>query len=373
MLLRVLHVRINLRDVILKINNKLCFLMKGRPDMHTSKKKKEYSDDSKEFLISLINEYEKNLSNIMDKKRMYKSHIAEKEAFISSLGQIKKESASLFSPNSKELNTKEYELELQTIREKLGNIEIEEQELRNKIQKLVKITNLIIEKEPYNFNLSINMLEIQEQDRQRIARDLHDSTVQNLASLIHKCELCSRLINLDPVRTKLEINTMTNTIKSVINEIREIIYNLKPMSLDDLGLLSTIERFANQLMSSHDIMVHINHSKEEKDILPVIKLALFRMIQEACNNTIKHADAKNINIDIEYKGNHISLSIMDDGKGFNTDSKKDCVAPDYSGYGLYIMKERVYLLNGTMEIESTINKGTIVTITVPITNSEGEV
>lgn len=97
---------------------------------------------------------------------------------------------------------------------------------------------------------------------------------------------------MDPVRTKLELGSMTNTLKAVINELREIIYNLKPMSLEDLGLLLTVERYANQLMMNHDIKVRISHNDEIDDILPVIKLSLFRLIQEACNNAIKHAESK---------------------------------------------------------------------------------
>ena len=215
-------------------------------------------------------------------------------------------------------------------------------------------------------------MNLQERDRQRIARDLHDSTVQNLTSLIHKIQLCLRLVDMDPVRTKLELGSMTNTLKAVINELREIIYNLKPMSLEDLGLLLTVERYANQLMMNHDIKVRISHNDEIDDILPVIKLSLFRLIQEACNNAIKHAESKNIDIKIYFKKNQVSVTVIDDGKGFDLDCIGDNAQKDYSGYGLSIMKERVYLLSGTMKLDSTINKGTIVTITVPIFKSKGE-
>jgi len=141
--------------------------------------------------------------------------------------------------------------------------------------------------------------------------------------------------------------------------------------LDDLGLLTTVERFVNQLMMSHDIKINVTHNDEIEDILPVIKISIFRIIQEACINAIKHADAKSIDINITYNEQNIEVSIADDGKGFDAENRKDQVAPDYSGYGLSIMKERVYLLSGTMKIKSAINKGTIVTITVPITKSGG--
>lgn len=329
------------------------------------------SEDLKDFIINLIAEHEDKLAQLKEEKSNYKNDIAEKEALIHNLSQTKKKNSNLFSPNSKDYSTKEYDTELESLRLRLNNIEEDEKKLDSTITHLIEIQQKLLDNEPHNLNIGINILELQEQDRQRIARDLHDSIVQNLTSLIHKCELCFRLVDMDPVRTKLELNTMSNTIKSVINEIREIIYNLKPMSLDDLGLITTVERYVNQLMMDHDIKVHINHNKE-RPILPVIKLSIFRMIQEACSNAIKHADAKSIEINISYGIRSITVTISDDGKGFDAESKKDCVAPDYSGYGLSIMKERVYLLSGTMKINSTINKGTIVTITVPITKSEGE-
>lgn len=345
--------------------------MKGRSTMYKDNETINNSENLIYFMINLIEEHEHKLSQIREQKNVYQNDISEKEALIHTLSQTKKKSSNLFSPNSKDYSTKDYDEELKNIKLKLENIEEDERKLKDTLVQLMDIKQRLEEQEPHKFNIGINILELQEQDRQRIARDLHDSTVQNLTSLIHKCELCMRLLDMDPVRTKLELNTMSNTLKSVINEIREIIYNLKPMSLDDLGLITTVERYVHQLMMSHDIEISVNHNKE-RQILPVIKLSVFRMIQEACNNAIKHADAKSIDIDIKYEEKSIVLSITDDGKGFDAESKTECVAPDYSGYGLSIMKERVYLLAGTMKIQSIINKGTNVIITVPITNSEGE-
>jgi two-component system sensor histidine kinase DegS len=341
--------------------------------MYSGKESTNSSYNLRKFIAGLIEEYVHRLFQMEDQKKSNLNDIADKEAFIKTLSRTKIESSNLFSPNSKDYNIDDYNTELNNIREKTENIKKDQGRLECIILHLKEIDKALIDQESPSFNIGLNILEIQEQDRQRIARDLHDSTVQNLTSLIHKCELCSRVVEVDPVRAKLELNTMSNTLKAVINEIREIIYNLKPMSLDDLGLLTTIERYANQLMITHDdIDVRVTHNEEREDIIPVIKLSIFRMIQEACINAIKHSDAKCIDIDITYQANYITTSITDDGKGFDAEQRNNQVAPDYSGYGLSIMKERVYLLSGTMNIQSTINKGTIVTITVPITKSEGE-
>lgn len=340
--------------------------------MYNDKPTTTCNDGIKDFIINLIEENKNSIAGVLQQKAIYKNDISEKEALIHSLSKTKAKSSNLFSPNSKDYGIEEYKNELQNIKAELQNAEEEEKRLKNIGIQIMEVKRELVDKEPHRYNIGMNILELQERDRQRIARDLHDSTVQNLTSLIHKSELCLRLVDMDPVRTKLELNTMSNTLKSVINEIREIIYNLKPMSLEDLGLVATIERFVNQLMINHDIKVNVKHNEEKQDILPVIKLSVFRIIQEACNNVVKHANAKSIDIDIRYDTKYITVSVADDGKGFDAENKLDYVTPDYSGYGLTIMKERVYLLAGTMKIQSTLNKGTIVTISVPIPNSEGE-
>ena len=125
-------------------------------------------------------------------------------------------------------------------------------------------------------------------------------------------------------------------------------------------------------MMNHDIKVSFNYNEEKKDILGIVNLSIFRIIQEACNNAIKHAEAKSIEINIFYNEKYINISVKDDGKGFDTELKQNIKNDNYTGYGLSFMKERVNLLSGKINIESNINKGTIVTVKVPITISEGE-
>jgi two-component system, NarL family, sensor histidine kinase DegS len=223
-----------------------------------------------------------------------------------------------------------------------------------------------------SYDKGIGFLDAQEKERQRIARDLHDTTVQNLTSLVHKTELCTRLMDMDPIRAKLELSTMSIMLKNVINDMRDIIYNLKPMSLEDLGLILTVQRYANQIMETHDIKVQINTNNEIKGIISVVNLTIFRIIQEACRNTIKHAQATSIDIDIDYQDNEICVSIKDNGIGFDLEEQKKKVSEHSSKFGLSIMRERIALLSGTLEIHSEKGRGTVITVSVPITKSEGE-
>lgn len=224
----------------------------------------------------------------------------------------------------------------------------------------------------FDSEIGLNLLEAQERERQRIAADLHDSTVQNLTSLFHKAELCFKLIDMDSVRAKLELSSMSNTIKVIIDEMRDVIFNLKPMSLCDLGLSLTIERYIDQLRKEHDIHIKYFHNDEIMNVVPVINTTLFRIIKEACSNVIKHATASLLEINIEYCLDSIRVSIIDDGEGFDIEEYKTNNKIQLSNFGISIMQERAALLSGTLKIESTKGKGTKVTIAVPATTYKGD-
>lgn len=218
----------------------------------------------------------------------------------------------------------------------------------------------------YEFGLSI--IETQENERKRIARDLHDSTVQNLTTMMHKTELCTRLIDIDPIRAKLELQTMVGTIKSTINDMRNTIYGLRPMALDDLGLIPAIDKHIRDVSANYNIKILFKLHNQEKPLLPVINLTLFRIIQESVNNAIKHGQANNIWIDIYYFEKSVKVQVRDDGIGFNKDTLLKANENIFSGYGLSMMKERVSILSGDFNIDSEGNEGTKIIIKIPLIN-----
>ncbi|MDF2905742.1 MAG: hypothetical protein K0R34_1063 [Herbinix sp.] len=294
----------------------------------------------------------------------------------------------LFSPIYNESrDNKELSVKIDQIKQKIEDLNKEENRFIEKISGLrtaiaiidqyeiiaadnEKITDKLVESKQVVNDKGLSILEAQEIERQRIARDLHDSTVQNLTSLVHKAELCIKLIEIDSIRAKLELNAMSNTIKTVINEMRGIIYNLKPMSLDDIGLTVTVDRYASRIMDLNNINIYVKANEETKEIHPVIKLTLFRIIQEACNNVIKHAKATTINIDIVYDENMVNVSIKDNGSGFSINHGEG--NGQSSSFGLSIMRERMSLLSGKVDIKSEKGLGTTVTVSAPLTIYEGD-
>jgi two-component system sensor histidine kinase DegS len=342
------------------------------------------------LLGELINEYEEKLYSVKVQLKIQQNLLKQYESELIERERTKIHNIDLFSPIYKSSQgEKELPIAIDNVKKKIDELNKECDQLEEKMDGLktaVQIVNhyevLVINNEKQSHNLienkqlvndkGLSILEAQEIERQRIARDLHDSTVQNLTSLVHKAELCIKLIEIDSIRAKLELNSMSNTIKTVINEMRGIIYNLKPMSLDDIGLTVTVERYASRLMDLNNINVIVRSNEEPKVIHPVIKLTLFRIIQEACNNVIKHANATTINIDIIYDEYLVNVSIKDNGSGFNLNNNHSGGDGHSSSFGLSIIKERISLLSGTVDIKSEKDYGTTVTVSAPLTIYEGD-
>ena len=216
-------------------------------------------------------------------------------------------------------------------------------------------------------NLGLETLEIQEIERKRIARDLHDSTIQNLTALTHKIDLCFSIMEQDSIRAKLEMQTINHSLHNIICDMRRIIYNLRPMSFDDMGVDETIERFLSKIEESSGIKVNYCVTGICPSFKQVVSLSLFRIIQEACNNVIKHAEASKIDIHIDYKKDNLRLLVRDDGRGFEVNNLMDKVKENVEKkFGLSTIYERVHLLNGKIDITSEKELGTEITIRVPI-------
>lgn len=342
------------------------------------------------LLKELIIEYEQKLYSIKVQIKTQQNLLTKKENEKTEQERTKVHNIDVFSPiYNVSQDRQELDLNINRIKQKLEDLNQEQEQLSEKISGLHDAVNRIEQydiitaendKETEKLNAinqvvsdkGLSILEAQEIERQRIARDLHDSTVQNLTSLVHKAELCVKLIEIDSIRARLELAAMSNTIKTVINDMRGIIYNLKPMSLDDIGLTVTVERYASRLMDLNNINIIVRSTEETKEIHPVIKLTLFRIIQEACNNVIKHANATTINIDIDYSDYKVNVSIKDNGSGFNINNSHGDGHGHSSSFGLSIMRERISLLSGTVDIKSEKGIGTTVTVSAPLTIYEGD-
>ncbi len=260
---------------------------------------------------------------------------------------------------------------LSDIRAEISSIDNEIYEL-NSVIKVAKEQNMgssikySFEKDYDNAGVRLALLETQENERQRIARDLHDSTVQNLTSLVHKTELCLKLMDTDEIRCKLELSAMGNTLRDVIEDTRNMIYDLRPMSFDDIGFDVTVERFIDKINAISEVNISFKIEGTPYPINNVVGITLLRVIQEACSNAIKHSEASQIQVKLVYEKDQCIVQIEDNGKGFLIDKNENVSREDNSGFGLSIMKERIYLLSGKLVVESSPGKGCSIKTYIPI-------
>lgn len=218
--------------------------------------------------------------------------------------------------------------------------------------------------------LGIKIINAQEEERQRIAREIHDGPAQSMSNVVLKAEICEKLMENDVEASKIELKDLKAVVKDSLQDVRRIIYNLRPMSLDDLGLIPTVQRYINTYIEQTGIPVILRARGNYEDVKAVVSLTIFRIMQEALSNIKKYSNAKKVSINVENINNFIVFSISDDGVGFDVNEVKKKHFNVDSGFGLFSMRERVQLLQGEFELNSEVGKGTKITVKVPINIEE---
>ncbi|MGI6084458.1 MAG: sensor histidine kinase [Acetivibrionales bacterium] len=214
--------------------------------------------------------------------------------------------------------------------------------------------------------LAIRIIRAQENERRRIAREIHDGPAQAMSNVVLKAEICEKLAEIDMEKTMLELRGLKDVVRLCLKDVKRIIYDLRPMSIDDLGLKTTLQKYIESFSKEHSIRVDLKIKGNDSRIKDSnVALAIFRVVQEALNNTYKHANATFISVQIECTEKKIFLRIKDDGKGFDT-SILNNIGRDYEGaFGIIGMKERIELLEGDFMISSKVNAGTTVKVKLP--------
>ncbi len=208
--------------------------------------------------------------------------------------------------------------------------------------------------------VAIKVIQAQEEERKRVAREIHDGPAQSLANLVFRVELTKQLIDKDLDKAKNELSELKGIVRLSVKDVRKIIYDLRPMSLDDLGLIPTLHKYIDKFNRQGETVIDLRVLGEQRRLPSSHEVTIFRLIQEALNNIDKHAKATFGRVSLEYTKNQINLLIHDNGKGF----KENEVNGDK--YGLISMKERCELLGGEIDIKTSIDHGTRIKITIPV-------
>ncbi len=221
-------------------------------------------------------------------------------------------------------------------------------------------------------NLAIQIIRTQEDERRRIAREMHDGPAQAMTNVVLKAEVCERLAEVDIQKAKLELTGLKSIVRACLKDVRRIIYDLRPMSIDDLGLRPTLSKYVESYGIESNFQIELKIIGDDGRIKDRnIIIAIFRVVQESLNNIRKHAQANSVFILMECSNSGINLRIKDDGKGFDIKCLERRGINDTDRLGIYGMKERVELLEGKFSIDSVPGKGTTVKVYLPYSIQEG--
>lgn len=213
-------------------------------------------------------------------------------------------------------------------------------------------------------DMAFSIIKAQEEERKRVAREIHDGPAQSMANIVMRAEFCLKLLDMSPEKVRDELISLQNIVRISLMDVRKIIFDLRPMVLDDLGLAPAIKRYISNYKEQYGLQVEFLFFGQQTRLDSSVEVALFRIVQEIVSNIHKHACAKNSVVKIEMLNNRVNIQVRDDGKGF--DLEKVMSNKEREGYGLIGMQERVQLLNGDINIVTAPGKGTSISISVPL-------
>lgn len=239
------------------------------------------------------------------------------------------------------------------------SVSVENLELWKEVKKKEEVRLMLLEK----------LIRAQEEERKRIARELHDETSHTLSSMLVELKM---LEEGDKDSKYRSIDHLRNLVRSTIEELHKMAWQLRPTVLDKFGLKVAIERYVQEYQKTTGITTDLVINAAQKSMHPELETTIYRLVQESLTNIIKYAKADSVSVIILSTGKQLSIVVEDDGVGFDVQAVlgRD---PSKDHLGLLGMHERIALFHGTLQIESQIGEGTTVFAKIPLVTKEGEV
>ena len=201
----------------------------------------------------------------------------------------------------------------------------------------------------------------QEAERQRLSRQMHDGPAQAMSNFILQTEIAMRLLDADPAKVKDELTSLKTSALGTFQKLRNFIFELRPMMLDDLGLTPTIRKYVDAFKDQTGIEVGVTVTGTERRLEPYLEVMIFRAIQELLGNAARHSQAAAIKLQVDMGNDAVRVAVDDNGRGFEPEA-----ARGNTSLGLRLIRERAEMLGGTFDIDSAVGKGARIVFTVPI-------
>lgn len=195
----------------------------------------------------------------------------------------------------------------------------------------------------------------------RIARDMHDGPAQALANLVLQAEVLERLVDRKPATMMGELDNFKQGVRTALEETRRLIFDLRPMTLDDLGLVPTLRRLVREFGERTGILARLHVVGEERRLPGAYEAVLFRIVQEALTNVRKHGHAASVEVILTMQPRRVTAVVKDDGEGFDV-AGTEARQGRTRHLGLISMRERADLEKGAFEVRSQLGRGTEVRV-----------
>lgn len=210
----------------------------------------------------------------------------------------------------------------------------------------------------------VRIIEAQEQERQRLVRQLHDGPAQSLTNLILQAEICERVFDSDTERARHELGELKSAVTATFQKVRDYMFDLRPMMLDDLGLIPTLRRYVDHYNEKSGVPAALTVTGAERRFASYKEVVIFRVIQELLANVRAHSHATRTQVFLDVSEDSVQATVEDNGGGFNVAEVLSAAQP--RGLGLSTLKERVAMLGGEIRIDSAVGRGTKISLQMPI-------
>lgn len=210
----------------------------------------------------------------------------------------------------------------------------------------------------------VRIIEAQENERMDLAQRMHDGPAQLLTNLILQAEICERLFDTNPNQARVELANLKEAVNAIFQRTYNFIFDLRPMMLDDLGLVPTLRRYVSGFQEKNNLQAELTVMGEERRLASHTEVTTFRVVQQLMNNAHQHARSTRVQVVLDMDSPMITASVEDDGTGFDVDEVL-ATAGQKRGVGIAGMKERVEMLGGSLDFDSVTGHGTRVTLKLP--------
>ncbi|WP_405723511.1 sensor histidine kinase [Anaerovibrio slackiae] len=232
-----------------------------------------------------------------------------------------------------------------------------------------QISNVVAQMDIASKNkfLGVQIIKAQEDERLRVSREIHDGPAQEMANLIYQASICERLVDTRPEEAKAGLQELRRQIRTCLADVRQIIFDMRPMSLDDLGLVPALRQLVSKLEERKILKTDFQVNGKERALEKHVEVTLFRIIQEGLNNIYRHAGVSEGRLRLLFSSNDLSILISDEGRGFDMAETEEMRKSGTGNghFGILGMEERAKLIGASLNVISNPGEGTKIHVKLP--------